>query len=120
MGHGSACGFTGAATFTIACERDRTHFAIKNGSREHQLLLQGNQSMGEIALEAGFTHRSHMARCLRSVLGISPAHVAKLVTDIESLFPPPRNEAHLNLAIDSSVLNCEKWTRRFRHPSRPG
>lgn len=46
--------------------------------RARQLLLQGNQSMGEIALEAGFTHRSHMARCLRSVLGISPADVAKL------------------------------------------
>jgi AraC family transcriptional regulator len=46
--------------------------------RARQLLLQGDRSMGDIALEAGFTHQSHMARCLRRVLGISSADVAKL------------------------------------------
>jgi AraC family transcriptional regulator len=39
-------------------------------------LLEGGSSMTEIALEAGFAHPSHMARCLRRVLGLSPSQVA--------------------------------------------
>jgi AraC family transcriptional regulator len=46
--------------------------------RARQLLLQSDRSMGDIALESGFTHQSHMTRCLRRVLGISSADVAKL------------------------------------------
>jgi AraC family transcriptional regulator len=30
----------------------------------------------DIALEAGFTHPSHMARCMRRVLGLSPSQIA--------------------------------------------
>lgn len=39
-------------------------------------LLEGRMSMTEIALEAGFSHPSHMARCMRKVLGVSPSQVA--------------------------------------------
>ncbi|TPG08186.1 AraC family transcriptional regulator [Rhodanobacter glycinis] len=39
-------------------------------------LLEGGRSMTEIALEAGFAHPSHMARCMRRVLGLSPSQVA--------------------------------------------
>ena len=46
--------------------------------RARQLLLRGDRSMGDIAIEAGFTHQSHMARCLRRVLGIGSAEVAML------------------------------------------
>ncbi|HWM70364.1 MAG TPA: AraC family transcriptional regulator [Steroidobacteraceae bacterium] len=46
--------------------------------RARQLILRGNQSMGDIALETGFTHQSHMVRCLRRVLGISAAEVVSL------------------------------------------
>jgi len=46
--------------------------------RARQLILQGHQPMGEIALQVGFTHQSHMARCLRRVLGISSAELAGL------------------------------------------
>ena len=46
--------------------------------RARQLLLEGTQTMGDIALEAGFTHRSHMARCVRRVLGISPVDLVAL------------------------------------------
>jgi AraC family transcriptional regulator len=46
--------------------------------RARQLLLRGNHPMGDIALETGFTHQSHMVRCLRRVLGISPAEVIRL------------------------------------------
>jgi AraC family transcriptional regulator len=44
--------------------------------RARVLLLEGGRSMTEIALEAGFTHPSHMARCMRRVLGRSPSQVA--------------------------------------------
>lgn len=43
-----------------------------------QLLLKGDMGMGDIALAAGFTHQSHMARCIRRVLGISTAEVVAL------------------------------------------
>lgn len=39
-------------------------------------LLDGGKSMTEIALEAGFAHPSHMARCMRRVLGLSPSQIA--------------------------------------------
>jgi AraC family transcriptional regulator len=43
--------------------------------RARQLLLKRNQSMGDVALEAGFAHSSHMVRCFRRVLGITPVDV---------------------------------------------
>jgi AraC family transcriptional regulator len=41
--------------------------------RARQLLLNGGRSTTEIALEAGFAHPSHMARCMRRILGRSLA-----------------------------------------------
>ncbi|WP_430387518.1 helix-turn-helix domain-containing protein [Dyella sp. 20L07] len=38
-------------------------------------LLQGGLSLMEIALEAGFSHPSHLARCTRRVLGLSPSQL---------------------------------------------
>ncbi|UMR29993.1 AraC family transcriptional regulator [Massilia sp. MB5] len=38
-------------------------------------LVEGKMSMTEIALEAGFSHGSHMARSLRRILGLSPAQI---------------------------------------------
>ncbi len=46
--------------------------------RARQLLLNRDRSMSEIALEAGFSHQTHMARCVRRVLGIAPAEVLRL------------------------------------------
>jgi AraC family transcriptional regulator len=43
--------------------------------RARVLLLEGKMSATDIALEAGFTHSSHMARCMRRVLGLSPAQL---------------------------------------------
>jgi AraC family transcriptional regulator len=37
--------------------------------RARALLLKGEKSMTEIAMECGFTHSSHMARCMRTVPG---------------------------------------------------
>jgi len=44
--------------------------------RARNLILQGGRSMAEVALEAGFTHQSHMARWVRRTLGITPAELA--------------------------------------------
>jgi AraC family transcriptional regulator len=43
--------------------------------RARNLLLQGGRSVSEIALDAGFAHPSHMARCMRRLLGVSPRQI---------------------------------------------
>lgn len=45
--------------------------------RARVLLLQGELRIGEIAAAAGFSHASHMARCLRRVLGRSPSELTR-------------------------------------------
>ncbi len=45
--------------------------------RARTLLRQGGLSVGEVALEAGFSHQSHMARCMRRVLGVTPSDVVR-------------------------------------------
>ncbi|HEX5658382.1 MAG TPA: AraC family transcriptional regulator [Polyangiales bacterium] len=40
--------------------------------RAKQLLLAGELSISQVALEAGFAHPSHMARCMRRLLGVTP------------------------------------------------
>jgi AraC family transcriptional regulator len=45
-------------------------------ARARELVLAGTHSMAEIAVETGFTHQSHMARCMRRVLGMSPSQLA--------------------------------------------
>ncbi|WP_342379542.1 AraC family transcriptional regulator [Myxococcus stipitatus] len=40
-------------------------------------LVEGRKSLMEIAMEAGFSHPSHMARCLRRFLGMSPTEIAR-------------------------------------------
>lgn len=44
--------------------------------RARKLLQGGTRSITEVALEAGFSHPSHMARCMRRVLGVSPSQIA--------------------------------------------
>lgn len=44
--------------------------------RARLLLVEGRKTVTEIALEAGFSHASHMARCLRRVLGVTPSQLA--------------------------------------------
>jgi AraC family transcriptional regulator len=45
--------------------------------RAKMLLLQGRLAMSQVALESGFAHQSHMARCMRRVLGMTPADVVQ-------------------------------------------
>ena len=41
--------------------------------RARLLLERGELPLSQIALEAGFAHQSHMARCMRRLLGTTPA-----------------------------------------------
>jgi AraC family transcriptional regulator len=45
--------------------------------RARSLLLRGDLPASQIALDAGFSHQSHMARCMRRVLGVTPASIAR-------------------------------------------
>lgn len=42
------------------------------------LLSRGNVRLSEVAVQAGFVDQSHMARCMRRVLGMTPAAVMRL------------------------------------------
>ncbi|MES2072444.1 MAG: AraC family transcriptional regulator [Pseudomonadota bacterium] len=42
-----------------------------------ELIMCGQQEMSQAALRAGFSHQSHMARCMRQVLGILPGELGK-------------------------------------------
>lgn len=44
--------------------------------RARLLLISGSMTATEIALAAGFAHSSHMARCMRRLLGIAPGQIA--------------------------------------------
>jgi AraC family transcriptional regulator len=41
------------------------------------LLLEGGMAMSEIAATAGFAHQSHMASCMRRILGATPSEVRR-------------------------------------------
>lgn len=44
--------------------------------RARLLLGKGGMRMTDVALAAGFAHASHMARCMRRILGVGPAQIA--------------------------------------------
>jgi AraC family transcriptional regulator len=45
--------------------------------RARRLLEQGDLPMSMVALEAGFSHQSHMARHMRRLLGVTPSELAR-------------------------------------------
>lgn len=45
--------------------------------RARMRLMEGGRSLTEIALEAGFSHPSHMAHWMRRVSGVSPSQIAQ-------------------------------------------
>jgi len=42
------------------------------------LLSRGGARLSEVAVQAGFVDQSHMARCMRRILGMTPAEVVRL------------------------------------------
>lgn len=45
--------------------------------RARSLLLRSGMAASQVALESGFSHQSHMARCMRRVLGATPSDVRR-------------------------------------------
>jgi AraC family transcriptional regulator len=45
--------------------------------RAKALLLRGELPVRQVALEAGFAHRSHLARWMRRLLGVTPTAVVR-------------------------------------------
>lgn len=45
--------------------------------RARQLLLQGELSITQVALDAGFSHQSHMAAWMRRLLGVRPRDIGR-------------------------------------------
>ncbi len=43
--------------------------------RARELLRRGDVPASQVALDAGFAHQSHMARCMRRVLGVTPSQI---------------------------------------------
>jgi AraC family transcriptional regulator len=62
--------FTQATGFAV-----HRYVVERRVERARQLLLQGERSMADIALETGFAHQSHMIRCVHRLLGINPSQV---------------------------------------------
>ena len=50
--------------------RRRVDFALN-------LLLHGAARLSEVAVQAGFADQSHMARCMRRVIGMTPTDVRR-------------------------------------------
>lgn len=46
-------------------------------ARARELLVRGELPPSQVALEAGFAHQSHMARCMRRVIGVTPTSVVR-------------------------------------------
>jgi AraC family transcriptional regulator len=51
------------------------------------LLIEGDLSIAEIALAAGFSHQSHLARHMRRTSGLSPRAMKRLFAEIPSIEP---------------------------------
>jgi len=47
--------------------------------RARRLLNEGQLPASQVAFEAGFSHQSHMARCMRRVLGVTPTAITRAV-----------------------------------------
>lgn len=50
-----------------------TYVIQRRVERAKTLLQESRLSAAQVALDAGFAHQSHMARCMRRVLGITPS-----------------------------------------------
>ncbi|MES2105423.1 MAG: AraC family transcriptional regulator [Pseudomonadota bacterium] len=44
-----------------------------------ELILRGRHEMSQVALQSGFAHQSHMARCMRQVLGVRPGELSRRI-----------------------------------------
>lgn len=54
-----------------------TYVIHRRVDRARALLLRGRMAASQVALEVGFSHQSHMARCMRRVLGVTPTSLIR-------------------------------------------
>jgi AraC family transcriptional regulator len=54
------------------------HVIRSRVERAQRLLLSGDMPLSQVALAAGFSHQSHMARCMKRVLGLTPGSISRL------------------------------------------
>jgi AraC family transcriptional regulator len=54
-----------------------TYVVQRRVERAKALLVRGELPASQVALAAGFAHQSHMARCMRRVLGVTPTAVRR-------------------------------------------
>jgi AraC family transcriptional regulator len=53
-------------------------YVIQRRVEKAKVLLMQGRAISQVALDVGFSHQSHMARCMRRVLGLSPLEVSRL------------------------------------------
>jgi AraC family transcriptional regulator len=54
-----------------------TYVVRRRVERAAQLIKEGDTPLSQIALEAGFSHQSHLARSMRKTLGLTPGKLAR-------------------------------------------
>ncbi len=54
-------------------------FQIQCKVRKAQKLLESNESIPEVALEAGFCDQSHLDRCFQKIVGMTPSQYRKAI-----------------------------------------
>lgn len=52
-------------------------YVIQRRVERAKILILDGEAISQVALDAGFAHQSHLARCMRRVLGLSPAELAR-------------------------------------------
>lgn len=85
--------------------------------RARALLSRGELPASQIALDAGFSHQSHMARCMRRVLGVTPAAIAR-ARDLRSASPPP-GRRHGAPRAPPRPSTCPTWRARATENAWP-
>ena len=53
------------------------HVVLRRLDRAKSLLMQGKMSVGQVALEVGFAHQSHMASWMMREFGVKPRDIAR-------------------------------------------
>jgi AraC family transcriptional regulator len=61
-------------TFGVTVHQYVIHRRVE---RARELLSLGKLPASQVALEAGFAHQSHMAKCMKRVLGIAPGSITR-------------------------------------------
>jgi AraC family transcriptional regulator len=81
-----------ASVATVSASHLKTLFKRSTGLPVHEYVMQrrverartllqrGDLPASQVALEAGFSHQSHMARYMRRVLGVRPSAIARRTT----------------------------------------